>query len=467
MFSCPRLCTIALLVLTLFPGRQLLAQETICLQEISLDEGTAAVHGIVVDEKTRQPIVGAEVYALTSENVVEEKGGGAPHAATTLGTSESGDSGEFLIIVPFVETQIRIRITHWGFAAYERSLTIGNRKIIQETFVLVPREARMQGAPDTALQPIFFATDRARGKSSRPENVFGTGRNSHLNYGVATVAVPAPTPPKTPRFGVSFQFMDNGNRDTKLMDVEPRIDFWQRIRAAMNDMKTDEVYIFVHGYDNSFDEAARRAGLIAYAAHLPGPMILYSWPSQESTLKYIADETNIKWSQLDFNGFLDDLARRGGAKTINLIAHSMGNLAVLDALYHFAGRASHPHFGEIILAAPDVDRETYREIALKVFHTVGHITVYGSANDQAIRLSRALHLCPRAGDGGKEIPVVPVYRIDAIDASAVPADLMGHGYLETTDILDDIHEVIEHHYPERDHLTRSQNREGRYWVFNP
>jgi len=229
------------------------------------------------------------------------------------------------------------------------------------------------------------------------------------------------------------------------------------------------VYVFVHGYNNTFDEAARRAALIAYAARLPGPTILYSWPSQASALKYTADETNATWTQLHFNAFLEELACQTHAHSINLIAHSMGNRIVLEALEYFAHRGGQPRFGQVILAAPDVDHDTYRESFGEIADTVEHVTLYGSANDQAIRLSKGFHSYPRAGDGGQGIPVVPLpdKRVDAIDASAVPADLMGHGYLETKDILIDVQEVTQHKYPQLDHLTPAQNREGTYWIFEP
>jgi esterase/lipase superfamily enzyme len=102
-------------------------------------------------------------------------------------------------------------------------------------------------------------------------------------------------------------------------------------------------------------------------------------------------------------------------------------------------------FGQVILAAPDVDHDTYRDMVGEIADTVEHVTLYGSTNDQAIRLSKAFHSYPRAGDGGQGIPVVPRSdkRVDAIDASAIPADLMGHAYLETKDILKDMQAVTE------------------------
>lgn len=461
-----------LIVFGFFYTRTLRAQEVgeICLQQIRLDEGSSAIRGTVVDEN-EQPVAGAEIYAIRYKAGPEAKGGGAlPVSVATLGTTESGESGTFLIIVPFTNTQIRIRATRWGFNAAETSVTVGNRQIARVQVVLHRRAAvAMQGNPNTALQTIYFVTDRAPTGVPDPEKEFGPMRSDHLTYGAATVAVPASKSPQATPPGVTMKLMDNPNLDTKLTKVStsPSLDFWNDIRGAMAGFKSTDVYVFVHGYRNTFDDAARRAAIIAYAAHLPGPTILYSWPSQGELLKYTADETNVKWTEVHFHRFLDELSSKTGAR-INLLAHSMGNRAVLDALEYFAHRGGQPCFGQVILAAPDVDRDTYIDVAQEIAGSVEHVTLYGSANDQAIHLSKALHGYPRAGEGGQEIPVVPNQKVDAIDASAVPADLLGHAYLETQSILVDIQAVTELNYPpNRDHLKQSSNGKGTYWIFNP
>ena len=470
MCSIPRPCVVLLVILSFFCGRSGLAAQQqpdeLCLQQISLDEGNSGIQGTVVDDE-KHPIAGAEVHAIVEADR-ESRGGGAPPIAVTLGTTASGETGEFLIIVPFVGTQIRIRATRWGFNAAEESVTVGNRQIVRVQIVLQRRTSvTTQGTPNTALQTIYFATDRALQSTGDPEKIFGTRRSPHLNYGVATVAVPASSSDKVAPFGVSVVFMDNPNLDTKLEKISGTPSLWENIRTAMAGRKSQDLYIFIHGYNNTFDEAARRAALIAYAAHLPGPTILYSWPSQGSWPKYVLDETNVKWTQFHFQSFLRALSSQTGNPVIHLIAHSMGNRAIVDALEYFARRGGQPHFGQVILAAPDLDHDTYRDVAGEFGGTAEHVTLYGSVNDQAIRLSRALHGYWRAGDGGQRIPVIADKHVDAIDASAVPADLLGHAYLETKDILSDIQALTQHRYPPRDHLTPSTNGEGAYWIFNP
>jgi esterase/lipase superfamily enzyme len=63
-----------------------------------------------------------------------------------------------------------------------------------------------------------------------------------------------------------------------------------------------------------------------------GAPIFYSWPSNGKTADYFKDETNITWSTPHLEEFLGLIAQKSGAERIHIIAHSMGNRAVCDAL---------------------------------------------------------------------------------------------------------------------------------------
>jgi len=238
MPSVLRQCLLLLIVFGLFWDRPLDGQQPseICLQPIRLDEGSSAILGTVFDDD-KQPVAGAEIYGI-AQSGPESKGGGAALTPSTLGTTETGDSGDFLIIVPFTGTQIRLRATHWGFDAVEQSITVGNRQIVRVQIVLHRRRSvTTQGEPNTALQTIYFATDRMPRSSAGPEKQFGTERSSQIRYGMATIALPAPTPPKAARFGVMVAFMDNPNLDTRLEKLRESPNFWNDVRAAMDGLK--------------------------------------------------------------------------------------------------------------------------------------------------------------------------------------------------------------------------------------
>lgn len=48
----------------------------------------------------------------------------------------------------------------------------------------------------------------------------------------------------------------------------------------------------------------------------------------------------------------------------------------------------------LVLAAPDIDADTFRELAESLERVSGHITLYASSEDKAIRASKKLHMNP-------------------------------------------------------------------------
>jgi hypothetical protein len=69
----------------------------------------------------------------------------------------------------------------------------------------------------------------------------------------------------------------------------------------------------------------------------------------------------------------------------------------------------------------------------------GHVTLYASSRDRAIRLSRKLHKNPRAGAP----PLVIIPGIESIDASEMGADFFKHSYFsDSWPLLSDIHELL-------------------------
>ena len=89
-----------------------------------------------------------------------------------------------------------------------------------------------------------------------------------------------------------------------------------------------------------------------------------------------------------------------GAKNVSIIAHSMGNQLLLQALRNLdRTNPAIAHINQIILAAPDVDRDSFAFLAEQI-RGVGHgITMYASSNDVALDISRRFAGgVPRAGD---------------------------------------------------------------------
>jgi len=86
-----------------------------------------------------------------------------------------------------------------------------------------------------------------------------------------------------------------------------------------------------------------------------GVPILYGWSSAGAD--YPEDEASAAWTVADLKQFLEMIAADSGAKTIHIVARSMGNRALIYALHDIAleHSANAPKFKQIILAAPNID----------------------------------------------------------------------------------------------------------------
>jgi len=201
-----------------------------------------------------------------------------------------------------------------------------------------------------------------------------------------------------------------------------------------------------------------------------GAPILYSWPSQGELVEYTIDETNVAWTQPHFKAFLLAVARQSGATSIHLIAHSMGNRALTSALEDLADemRDSTHLFRQVVLAAPDIDADTFRqEIAPAIVKTADRVTLYASSLDEALALSKRVHGYPRAGESGEQLVVVP--GVDTIDVSAVDTGLIGHDYYtDSSGVVADLVDVIQGALPPQKRpwlLPKQQADALTYWIF--
>lgn len=146
----------------------------------------------------------------------------------------------------------------------------------------------------------------------------------------------------------------------------------------------------------------------------------------------------------------------------------MGNrglLRAMDAIASAAASAAPIRFGQVFLAAPDVDAQVFRNLAAAYGQLSTRTTLYVTNNDKAIGLSRGLHRYARVG---LSPPVAVVPGVDTVDASRVNLGLIGHGYAaEMRPVLADIHELIQGDTaPDRRFgLRKALGGTADYWEF--
>jgi esterase/lipase superfamily enzyme len=247
-------------------------------------------------------------------------------------------------------------------------------------------------------------------------------------------------------------------------------DFWQQLEGQLAVVPAAErqAVIFVHGYNVSFRDAAVRAAQIGFDLSIKGAMAFFSWPSRGNLKGYMADQATIEASEEDISGFMTNFVTQSGAEAVHIIAHSMGNRGVLRAVNRIAERAqqrSGMPFGQIILAAADVDADSFRKLSTAYAKVARQTTLYVSKRDRAVEASHWLHQFPRAGFMP---PVCVVPGIDTIGVANIDMTLLGHAYIgEAREVLTDIHQLIATGSPphQRFGLEEHRTESGeRYWL---
>jgi esterase/lipase superfamily enzyme len=251
--------------------------------------------------------------------------------------------------------------------------------------------------------------------------------------------------------------------------VENKDNFFSDLATDIRRSPTGAAFLFVHGYNVAFHDAARRTAQISYDLGFQGAPVFYSWPSQGSTPAYTVDEQNVEWAQANLKEFLGDFFARSTASNVYLIAHSMGNRALTRALGALLAEdpTVRPRLKEVILTAPDIDAEVFRrDIAPALVGSGRPITLYASSKDLALVASKKVHGYARAGDAGQGLVVVP--GVETIDASTVDTSFLAHSYFaETRSVLSDMFYLIrDGQRADRRFGLQTMDAQGnRYWAF--
>ena len=318
--------------------------------------------------------------------------------------------------------------------------------------------------------PVSFATDRNDTNNSDLNERFG-GKRAEVQYGRAIVSIPY-----THKLGEierpsywKLEFSEDATKHVMIQSLkkQSKEDYFNQMteRIAKNGKST---FLFVHGYNVTFADAARRTAQITFDLRFNGEPVFYSWPSQGTTTGYTVDEANIEWAKHNMKNFLKDYLTRTKADDIYLVAHSMGNRGLTKALIDLMNENPElkDKITEVILAAPDIDADVFkRDIAPKMVQKIAKpITLYVSADDLALIASRKVHGNKRAGDAGKG--VVIVNGVETIDASGVDTSFLSHSYFATTStIIADILDLIKSgkRATDRETLEKVSRENVTYW----
>lgn len=291
------------------------------------------------------------------------------------------------------------------------------------------------GAFQPAERPsLLYITDR----NTTPAGEYGTSRSSSMAFGRIGIEVSNMTLPAysaymsgqeqsraRPRYqaagieelirfpGTPLPFSIENNAFTRDRSaVGAYLRAGAGFRTALADeiraRQSGQVVLFVHGFNNGFEDGAYNLFELWAASGWSGVPVLFSWPTGEpNLLSYFGDTQNGEFSIFHFKETLRLISSTEGVEEIVVIAHSRGASIATTALRELliesrgAGLSMRNTYriNTLILAAPDIDLGVMEQRLVAEMFGIGfgQINVYINPDDNALGLAGLLFGSTRFG----------------------------------------------------------------------
>ena len=235
------------------------------------------------------------------------------------------------------------------------------------------------------------------------------------------------------------------------------------IRRRLAKTERKEVVVFIHGYNNTFNDAANATGNICRLLGRDFVCISLTWPAggtRGAFLGYNVDRESGEFAVADMRKAIRAIGQTKGVRGVDIIAHSRGTDVVASAFRELSAEAYVSRFSpaenlkarNIILFAPDIDIDV---AATKIFDVFSdpdtpygakknpnavikegqfHLTIYSSPGDQALGLASSifgsrlrLGQLNLSGPQARALRADPGHRVDLIEVDD-NTGAWGHGY---------------------------------------
>ena len=298
----------------------------------------------------------------------------------------------------------------------------------------------------TSLVPVLIATTRQHAASD-PGHMFDSTLADQLSYASVTVSIPPDDARKIGAIQWPATLPGDQRKDfvTVAANYLDKKSFTAALSAEARKTGRTKVLIFVHGFNNRFDEALYRFAQIVHDSRAPGIPVLFSWPSRgELSLRaYQEDRENADKSRDATVQFFSAIAANPNIKEVNVLCHSMGCSLTLQALWSMAGRSGRigGKIKNVMLVAPDVAAEEFRTQVTQLIAPKPRFAVFLSQDDHALKLSQSIWSgVPRLGRiNADEEPYRSDFKragIEVFDLTALQGAPHSRAFENVTSVMD-------------------------------
>jgi len=312
------------------------------------------------------------------------------------------------------------------------------------------------GTPKGVLQPVAETVPGAsqvamivattRGTAKDPGEMFSGERADEPHFAEITVSIP---PDSTRKVGeVQWPHRVPGNPATDFVtlkaDTVSRGEALAWFHRTVQRTPKRAVLVFVHGFNNRFEDAVFRFAQIIHDSDAAVTPVLFTWPSRGSIFAYGYDRESTNYSRNALESLLQALARDPAVGEVSILAHSMGNWVALEALRQMAIRNGRvpAKIKNVMLAAPDVDVDVFRTQMADMGKSRPNFTLFVSQDDRALAVSRRVWgnvarlgaIDPEAAPYKDELAA---YNFTVLDLTKLKAgDSMNHGkFAESPEVV--------------------------------
>jgi esterase/lipase superfamily enzyme len=245
-------------------------------------------------------------------------------------------------------------------------------------------------APGTSRVEMLVAT--TRNPSQDPGEMFTGERGPGPAFADITVSIPEAGKRQVGEVAWPKKLPANPETDFATLKAEQidRDEVIARLSTAVKASPDRSVMVFIHGFNNRFEDSVYRFAQIVHDSGAHSVPILVTWPSRGSVLAYGYDRESTNYTRNALENLFQFLNRDPEIKEVSILAHSMGNWLAIESLRQMAIRNGRlpAKFKNIMLAAPDVDVDVFRSQIADMGNPRPHFTLFVSRDDRALAVSR-------------------------------------------------------------------------------
>lgn len=246
-------------------------------------------------------------------------------------------------------------------------------------------------SPGVSLVNMLVATTRAPSKD--PGVLFSGERGTGLALSAITVSIPPDAKRTIGQVQWPSKLPSDPQKAFTTVDVKPMLSIPQARAWSREHMpKSRRVMVFVHGFNNRYEDAIYRFAQIVHDSGADVQPVIFTWPSRASIFDYNYDKESTNFSRDALEELLQSLADNPSVGEVTVMAHSMGTWLAMESLRQMAIRDKRvpSKIQNVILAAPDLDVDVFGRQISEIGKQGPKFTIFTSQDDRALLVSRRI-----------------------------------------------------------------------------